>query len=373
MNPVEQPDQKQSNRNIEIVLPDEEEISFQSRSENYCICLVDIVNSTKIAARLTDPQIRNYYHIFLNTMAAIVRGHRAKIIKNIGDSLIYYFPATYDSTTLTGFKDVLDCGVTMISAHATINHKLAEEKLPTLDYRISGDYGRVEIAKSATAIREDFFGPTVNMCAKINAKAPINSMVIGADLCHILKSFTLIVKEYHFTGIDEYSAGLKHAYPVYLVAPRRDQQWGIKNGYASIGSTISYSPTVTVQKTKSTNIMLVEDETDLAYTYEKMLKEEGWNVNVFTDSEKALSHFAALQSYIFDLVILDIRMPKLNGLQLFYRLRSIVPEIKIQFITGLDAVQELTSILPGMISENVIKKPVETNEFISQIRKMLNS
>ncbi len=98
MNPVEQPDQKQSNMNIEMVLP-EEEISFQSRSENYYICLVDIVNSTKIAARLADTPIRNYYHIFLNTMAAIVRGHRAKIIKNIGDSLIYYFPATYDTTT----------------------------------------------------------------------------------------------------------------------------------------------------------------------------------------------------------------------------------------------------------------------------------
>jgi hypothetical protein len=59
-----------------LVLTDMEEISFDSRSENYCVCIVDIVDSTRVTARISDSKkILRYYSIFLNTMAAIARGH----------------------------------------------------------------------------------------------------------------------------------------------------------------------------------------------------------------------------------------------------------------------------------------------------------
>jgi hypothetical protein len=55
----------------------------------------------------------------------------------------------------------------MISVNLIINAKLQkQEGLPNLSYRISADYGRVEIARSLTSTSEDLFGPTVNLCAK---------------------------------------------------------------------------------------------------------------------------------------------------------------------------------------------------------------
>ena len=104
-------------------------------------------------------------------MAAIARGYGARIIKNVGDSLIYYFPETADVSKWSGFKGVLDSAITMIWAHKVINAKLSEEKLPLVDYRISADYGRVEIAKSSSSMSEDLFGTTINICSKINTKA----------------------------------------------------------------------------------------------------------------------------------------------------------------------------------------------------------
>ena len=82
-----------------------------------------------------------------------------------------------------------------------------------------------------------------------------------------------------------------------------------------------------MSKTPSTasSIMIVEDQADLAFTYNSILTEEGW-MKFFTDSEEALRHYEELYPPLYDLVILDIRMPKLNGIQLFYRLKAMTRE-----------------------------------------------
>jgi class 3 adenylate cyclase len=66
-----------------------------------------MMNSTKISAELTDTGISRYYTIFLNAMATIAKNHGAKIVKNAGDCLIYYFPNTSESSNLVAFKDVM--------------------------------------------------------------------------------------------------------------------------------------------------------------------------------------------------------------------------------------------------------------------------
>ena len=138
-------------------------------------------------------------------MASLARDFDATVIKNTGDSLIYYFPKTADSSNnnMSAFKNVFECGLTMISVNPIINVKLQKEGLPNLSYRISADYGRVEIAKSLTSISEDLFGPTVNLCAKINSKAEPNGMVIGNNLYQVIK--TAFDDFYHFNKIDGYS------------------------------------------------------------------------------------------------------------------------------------------------------------------------
>jgi two-component system, OmpR family, response regulator ChvI len=200
-----------------------EEIQFTDNAHNCCVCFVDIVDSTKITTiEISDPEkIKKFYSIFINTMAVIARNFGANVIKTTGDSLIYYFPQTVDSpNNVSAFKNVFECGLTMLSVNPIVNSKLQSDDdsgFPNLSYRISADYGRVEIATSLTSATEDLFGPTVNLCAKINSKAEPNGMVIGNNLYQITK--TTFEYYYHFNKTDGYSIddNSDNQYPVYSI------------------------------------------------------------------------------------------------------------------------------------------------------------
>ena len=195
-----------------------QEISFTDNSQHYCICFVDIVDSTRNTVIIDAEKMKRYYSVFINMMAAIARNFNSNIIKNTGDSIIFYFPETSDSSNLSAFKAVLECGLTMIAVNPIMNAKLNEEGLPSLDYRISADYGTVYVAKSLTSTSEDLLGPTVNICAKINSIATPNSMVIGGDLFEIVKN---IDKNYYFIKVGEYSIDdLGIQYPVYSISSK---------------------------------------------------------------------------------------------------------------------------------------------------------
>ena len=98
----------------------------------------------------------------------------------------------------------------------------------------------------------------------------------------------------------------------------------------------------------------------------------GYNVDAFTDSQEALMHFAQTNnSYYYNLVITDIRMPGLNGLQLYYRLRAINPNIKVLFVSALDAAEELISILPAVRVGDIIQKPLDKEQFLYKVKATL--
>src|ERR1044072_2112209 len=71
------------------------QITFINQSHDYCVCFVDMVDSTKNTKGMICPdKIQGYYSVFLNTMSRIIRNHRGRVIKNSGDGLLYYFPMT---------------------------------------------------------------------------------------------------------------------------------------------------------------------------------------------------------------------------------------------------------------------------------------
>jgi two-component system response regulator ChvI len=134
----------------------------------------------------------------------------------------------------------------------------------------------------------------------------------------------------------------------------------------------TYEQKTQVQGISTQNILLVEDEPDLVFTYKSMLNEEGYNVDAFTDPQQALRHFAQLAPSFYKLVLLDIRMPNLNGIQLYYRIKAIDQNIKIIFVTALDAVNELSTVLPGFSSEgDIIKKPITRADYINKVKEAL--
>lgn len=183
---------------------------FTGMSKNYCIGFVDIVNSTANTARIPSTKMGEYYGTFLDSMSTIVREFGAKVIKNIGDSLLYYFPRTDYDSDKDSFLDVLECSLAILDSHGTINDIMSEKLLPRTDFRVSADYG---IVAKSTSAGEDLFGPTVNLCSKINGAASTNGFVIGGDLYQIVKS----MKGYEFSTLGSYGLGLKFSYPVYTV------------------------------------------------------------------------------------------------------------------------------------------------------------
>jgi two-component system, OmpR family, response regulator ChvI len=375
------------------------EISFLDRSMNCCIGFVDMVNSTSIAAEIPERQkVRQYYSIFINTMAILAKNYGAKIVKNTGDALIFYFPDSSDPANEAAFKDILECFTTMVLARDIINAKLHSENLPSVSYRISADYGRVEVATSTSSKGEDLFGSTMNMCAKINSMAEPNGIVIGGDLYQIIKSFSFVNNGYEFRELEGgYSIGFDNKYPVYTALSKNNNNTAglnINNINQLFRSNEIYkikdirakqqsSPQLLLQDSQqkqeeqqrySTNIMIVDDEPDTLVTYEWFLSDEGYNVEAFTDPQEALKHFVQLEaSSYYKLVLLDIRMPRLNGLQLFNTIKAINPKTKIMFCSALDVAEELTSILPDIKYNHIIKKPVEREYFISKINSTLKN
>lgn len=146
-----------------------------------------MMDSTKMSADLTPAQLSKYYEIFLNSIALIARNFDARIVKNAGDALIFYFPDTNDTKNITKFKNVLDCALTMGMASSLLNAKMFGEKLPPIRYRISADFGEVSVARSLSSVNEDLFGSAMNICSKINSRAKPNGLAIGGNLYDIVK------------------------------------------------------------------------------------------------------------------------------------------------------------------------------------------
>jgi two-component system, OmpR family, response regulator ChvI len=375
-----------------------EEICFLPDSQNYCVCFVDMVDSTGTTAKISDHQkIRQYYSIFINTMAVLLRNYGGKIVKSAGDALIFYFPDSSDPADEAAFKDILECFTVMILARDIINAKLDAQNLLPVSYRISADYGRVEVATSISSRTEDLFGSPMNICAKINSMAEPNGIVMGGDLYHIIKSFSFVKNGYEFSELrGGCSLGLNCRYPVYRVSSSKFNNNKSLIDINSINHLFAYKQTSKIKdiQTKqhqlsqrlqqgehqeppqkySVNIMVVDDEHDTLFTYESFLSDEGYNVKSFTDSLEALKHFVQLPdtSSHYKLALLDIRMPKLNGLQLFYKMKTLSPKIKIMFCSALEIAEELTSVLPDIEHNHIIKKPVEREYLINRISSALN-
>jgi response regulator RpfG family c-di-GMP phosphodiesterase len=66
-------------------------------------------------------------------------------------------------------------------------------------------------------------------------------------------------------------------------------------------------------------------------------------------------------------------VPKLNGVQLFYRIKAISPNTKIMFLSALEIAEELLSVLPDIKHNDILKKPVEREYFVSKVNSAINN
>ncbi len=198
----------------EEIIKEQENIllRFSQKNEDSCVCLVDIIQSTVLTANLSDEQTRKFYEVFLNSVAVIVKKFNGIVVKNIGDSLLFYFP-NIEANDKVAFTNVIECCLTMGESYNEINKQMIQEGLPEIAYRISATYGTVNIAKVVTSSVNDIFGSTVNRCAKINRFAFPNNLIIGSDIYENIKSQS----NYDFRNMNINPTGGKQIFSVYLV------------------------------------------------------------------------------------------------------------------------------------------------------------
>ncbi len=350
-----------------------EEVRFLS-SGNYCVCFVDLVQSTQEISQIYDAaKVRKYYSVFLNSMAAISRNFNAKVVKNVGDSLIFYFPESSDSVNKDTWKDILDCLLALTDARPVINAKLYQEGLSSVNYRISADYGPVEVARSMSSKEDDLFGMTMNMCSKINPFVPPNGIALGGDLHQVIKYLHLDKGDYLLTELGQYSTDHKFQYPVYILRAKRPNP---VNPFKRISKLLALhnsklNSEQDQNKKSDINIMLIDDEVETLSTFSTILSGENYNVDTFRNGNDAIRRFVTVPRSHYDLVISDVRMSPINGLELYNRIRELSPSVKMLFVSALDGIEEITSVLHGIQKSQILRKPISKEHFVEAVKVTL--
>ena len=123
-----------------------------------------------------------------------------------------------------------------------------------------------------------------------------------------------------------------------------------------------------VQKNK--RILLVDDEHDINLTVRLILEEKGFKVDSFTDASQALENFTA---GVYDLVILDVKLPGIDGFSLHEKIKKLDDKARICFLTAADkAYYEILKKHYPSIKENcVIYKPVDNESLLELIKSVL--
>jgi len=350
-------------------------IPFTDYSQRVCVSVIDIIGSTGIVSTIgRSKDIRTFYGIFLNKISNTLKKYRANIIKTVGDGIISYFPETIDITNMRAFENVLECCFAQIEDRFAINSMLTEQRLPTITYRVSVDFGKVERTRFDGFDSEDLFGSTINVCSKMNLYAQPNGIVVGNDLYRIIRSFKQLDDGYTFHEMDSYYCGTgKYSYPLYSLSRMKQTNVAPVNPLNSSLHEIKKYMINGVRSLRIPKILLIDDELDDLFVLEKFLINAGFEVKPFSSPREALRHYANADPLSYDLVISDIRMPEINGFQLYHKLRAINDNVKILFATCLEIVEEISALLPEFKQEQLIRKPIEKEKFIEIVKKNMSN
>jgi DNA-binding response OmpR family regulator len=126
--------------------------------------------------------------------------------------------------------------------------------------------------------------------------------------------------------------------------------------------------------TRNQRILVVDDEPDLTTVFSMGLEDNGFKVDAFNDPLLALAEF---KKGSYDLILLDYRMPNMNGFELYTEIRKIDDKVKICFITAFEIYYEELRKKFHLAYDNedikLIQKPIEIDELVRQIRGQLAS
>jgi CheY-like chemotaxis protein len=374
-------------------------IKFTDDSLKCCVFFIEFqssINNTTIAD--DSSSIREYYSTVINSLSQIIKRNNGKIVKSLGDRLLCYFLNFSDLNNEKAFEEVIECGLEILEKREDINKELLiKNNLPTVEnYKISVDYGVIDLALAGDNYQLDIFGSAVNLCSKINSSPSLsahNEIIIGNNFYRILKSFPTILNKYNFINNGEFKVTETIGYSTYNIK-RRDNNTLLQNNDDDTNSTHSMMMEKQLnlfaeeefienknkkkegfffhKKNNNKRIIIVDDDEDVLFTYRSFLKDYDYHIACLTDPALTLNYIKDLPNFNDLLIILDIRMKNLNGFQLHQQIKSIDPTIKILFVTALDILDEVLTIVPGISKEQIMRKPVDKKLFTNTVKKILN-
>jgi two-component system, OmpR family, response regulator ChvI len=115
-------------------------------------------------------------------------------------------------------------------------------------------------------------------------------------------------------------------------------------------------------------ILVVDDESDVCFILKEVLSEDGFVVDSYKDPLLALSNF---QAHSYSLVILDIRMPGLNGFALYREIRRLDKKVKICFLTAGEMYYGYSDIFSSVPAKCFIRKPIDNEELMKRINEIM--
>ena len=121
-------------------------------------------------------------------------------------------------------------------------------------------------------------------------------------------------------------------------------------------------------------VLLVDNEPDVTYAIRTVLEDNGFEVDSFNDPVLVCDTY---KSNYYDLVILDIKMPKMDGFQLYDCIRQKDEKTKICFLTAselfYESLRQARNLLGDVLGEQYfIQKPIKTDELIRRLTDLIN-
>jgi CheY-like chemotaxis protein len=123
---------------------------------------------------------------------------------------------------------------------------------------------------------------------------------------------------------------------------------------------------------KKYRILIVDDEEDITSMFRIGLERHEFIVTSFNDSYEALAHFRPGK---YDLLLLDIRMPGMNGFELYQKMKDMDDKVKVCFLTAFEEYrQDFQQTFPSLDEVNCyLKKPITVADLIDRLVKLANS
>jgi DNA-binding response OmpR family regulator len=120
-------------------------------------------------------------------------------------------------------------------------------------------------------------------------------------------------------------------------------------------------------------LLIVDDEPDITLTLSTILEQNGFEVVLFNDPLLALQHF---KPRYYDLVILDIKMPNMNGFELYRQIRRKDNRVRVCFLTAVSEFEEYKQLqgrdYPKADERYFISKPVSNDKLIRSVNEVLS-